>query len=134
MIRGTTAQFKFEIPYDWVDIKTANVIFWQDGNEGPTATRALPIIKTKTNNDLSWDAINKQVSVTFAPEETARFEDDRKAKIQLTATTNSDIRFASEQQLVTVYPIYGDDSFTDDDVILPSEDGLILLDGGIVSE
>lgn len=131
MIRGTTAQFKFEIPYDWNTVANANVVFWQDGNDGPDETRPLPIRKIK--GDCVWIASDKMVTVTLQPEETARFSDDRKAKVQLSATTFSGIRFASEQQDIVVYPIYLDDVW--EDVVPPSEDdGYAILDAGEIGE
>ena len=57
--------------------------------------------------------------------------------MQLSATTNEGSRFASHQELITVYPIY-DDSILGDDVIPTpgegDEEGLIILNGGNISE
>lgn len=138
MIRGTTSQFKFEIPYDFSDLKSVNVVFWQDGNDGPSEARKLPLILQYNKDDgglpnsLSWSSESNQIVATFDPEQTARFMDDRTAKIQLSATTTSGIRFASEQQSITVYPIYEGMEFSDEDVAKPSpNDGYIILDGGI---
>lgn len=130
MIRGTTAQFKFQIPYDFYDLALVNVVFWQCNNNGPDESRPLPIVKIK--EDCSWSAENKEITVVLQPEETARFLDDRKARVQLSATTESGIRFASSQQEITVYPIYNDSLFGD--IILPSEsNGVIVLDGGVIT-
>lgn len=130
MIRGTTAQFKFQIPYDFNDLALVNVVFWQCNNNGPDENRPLPIVKIK--EDCSWSAENKEITVVLQPEETARFLDDRKARVQLSATTESGIRFASSQQEITVYPIYNDSLFGD--IILPSEsNGVIVLDGGVIA-
>lgn len=130
MIRGTTAQFKFQIPYDFYDLALVNVVFWQCNNNGPDESRPLPIVKIK--EDCSWSAENKEITVVLQPEETARFLDDRKARVQFSATTESGIRFASSQQEITVYPIYNDSLFGD--IILPSEsNGVIVLDGGVIT-
>lgn len=130
MIRGTTAQFKFQIPYDFNDLALVNVVFWQCNNNGPDESRPLPIIKIK--EDCNWSAETKEITVVLQPEETARFLDDRKARVQLSATTESGIRFASSQQEITVYPIYNDSLFGD--IILPSEsNGVIVLDGGVIT-
>lgn len=127
VIRGTTKTFKFQIPYNFDDISNLNVTFWQEGYNGPADNRKLPIIKIK--QDCRWSAENNEISVTLQPEETARFLDDRKAYTQLSATTESNLRFASLKEEITVYPIYNDSPFGD--VITPSEsDGLIILDGG----
>lgn len=129
MIRGTTAQFKFKIPYSFDDIASVNVIFWQRGNNGPAEDRSLPI--KKFINDCEWSEEKKEVTITLQPEETARFIDERKAYVQLSATTKSGIRFASPQQEITVYPIYNDSIWGD--VVPPSENnGVMILDAGSI--
>lgn len=128
MIRGTNAQFKFEIPYDFSELTYVNIMFWQDGNDGPDVNRPLPIRKIK--DDCKWYAIDKQVVVDLSPEETARFVDDRKAKVQLSATTGTGIRFASKERIITVYPMYLDDPVFGD-ITPPTEiKELIIADGG----
>lgn len=129
MVRGTTAQFKFSLPYNYSDIEIAKVVFWQPGNGG-TTDAPLPIYKSlaqcsQTNNPM-------ELSVTLSQSETLRFSDKLKAKVQLSATTFEGTRFASKQELITVYPIY-DDSILGDDII-PTPDGSgeddwIILDG-----
>ena len=130
MVRGTTAQFKFSLPYDYSEIEVARVVFWQPGNNGTTEA-PLPIYKSLaqccgTNNP-------KELSVTLSQSETLRFSDKLKAKVQLSAKTFEGTRFASKQELITVYPIY-DDSILgdDDDIVIPPDidnDGFIILDG-----
>lgn len=44
MIRGTTAQFKFNMPYEFDDLCIIEVTFWQPNNEG-TTTAPMPIVK-----------------------------------------------------------------------------------------
>ena len=131
MIRGTTAQFRFETPYDFSQLDRLTIIFWQDGNTGPATNRPLPITKYKT--DCRWSSTDNQIIVSLEPEETARFFDDRKAKVQMFATTTSNIRFGSDQQDITVYPAYSDDVW--EDVTPPSEegDGYLLLDAGQIT-
>ncbi len=131
MIRGTTAQFRFKIPYDFDTLESASVVFWQNGNGGPALDRPLPITKTKMNGDLTTLPGNQRVIIaSFTREETLRFVTDRKASIQLIAQTTSGIDFASDEEIVTVYPI-ADDSIVDDPVIPPS-DTPIILDGGLI--
>lgn len=131
MIRGTTQAFKFQVPYDFTWEKAyVNVTFWQKGYNGPDKSRKLPIIKTRAN--CSWSAQTKEISVTLNPEETARFSADRKAYAQLSVTTESNLRFASREQEITVYPIYNDSQLGD--MITPEDDGTIVLDGGEIKE
>ncbi len=131
MIRGTTAQFKFKIPYD-LDFDNDNtyvkVVFWQPGNERPESEGAMPFKKCTKGEWLKWDADKREITVTLQPEETARFMDDRKAKTQISVTMPSGFRFAGEEQLITVYPMF-DDSPLGDIVVPESTGGLIILDG-----
>ena len=127
MIRGTNAQFIFQLPYDYTELEIAKITFWQPGNNGPSENRPLPIVKVLgqccgTNNP-------KELSVTLNQEETLRFVDDHKAYVQLRATTLEGIPIASKERLITVYPVY-DDSILDDNILpSPSYDNLIYLDG-----
>lgn len=131
MVRGTTAQFKFQLPYDFQDLKVVQITFWQPGNNGPNKTRPLPIIKhlsqcmaSKTPNELC---------VTLTQEETLRFSEKSKAYVQLRATSLDGNSFASKQEILTIYPVY-DDSILDDGEIVPdpSDDGWSYIDGGTV--
>jgi hypothetical protein len=126
MIRGTTAQFKFKLPYskealDWVTIK-----FWQPGNP----SERLPITKTKTNCS-STDNLN-EICVSLSATETSLFSDKYKAKVQLRAQPAFGAPFGSRQQLFTVYPmldeIIEEDPTTDPETP-PVEDEWIILDG-----
>lgn len=138
MIRGTTAQFAFDIPYDFSELEYVNIFFWQEDYYGPSESRALPIkLHYDANNAdtdleyLKWTTDNRRIVVTLIPEQTARFTCEKKAIVQLSATTKSGIRFASDQQIKTVYPIHDDCEFSDKDVVKPPEiDGYIILDGG----
>ena len=124
MTRGTTAYFKFIMPYP--HLQSAKVVFWQNYNNGPSDSRPLPI--TKVLAQCSQNDYELRVSLT--PEETLRFSDKRRAYVQLMATSSDGLRFASRQQMFTVYPVRDED--TGDDNVLPTPDnsGLVILDGG----
>lgn len=125
MIRGTTAQFKFKIPYPINELTWVTVKFWQPGNNG-TDIAPLPITKKLSNDDLLQ---LDEIVITLSPTETARFSDKLKARVQLRANAVNGATFASKEQLITVYPI-NDDIITDDpDWPDESESGYILLDG-----
>ena len=133
MIRGTTAQFKFQLPYKYSEIKFAKVVFWQPGNNGPSEDRPLPIVKTKDQNGSQcYQSGENELSVKLAPEETLRFTEKNKAYVQLTATMNDETRFASRQEQITVYPIYDDSILGDIVVPSPDDDGWIIIDGGAI--
>ena len=127
MVRGTTAQFKFSLPYNYDQIEVAKIAFWQQGNDG-TTDNPMPIYKTlaqcaQTNNP-------KELLVTLSPSETLRFSTKFKGRVQLSATTYEGIRFASKQQLITVYPIQDDSNVGD--VVVPTPDndtGFVIFDG-----
>lgn len=125
MIRGTTAQFKFKLPYAKNQLQWVTMKFWQPGNDGTTEA-PLPIIKKKEHCDASDDS--KELSVSLTSEETLRFTDRYKAKVQMRAQHTSGLVFASKEKVVTVYPLDGD---LTQDAILPGEtdDGWIVLDG-----
>lgn len=132
MIRGTNAEFRFKLPYDYDELVAVQIVFWQDNNKGPSNQRPLPIYKEKSQC-LKGDAPNV-LCVTLNQEETLRFTEKRKAKAQLRATTTTGIPIASKEQLITVYPVY-DDSVLDDVIpTTPTYDGLIVLDGQKIIE
>lgn len=130
MIRGTTAQFKFSLPYNYDQIEVVKIAFWQKGNNG-TTDNPLPIYKTlsdcvSTNNP-------KELLVTLQPVETLRFSTKVKGRVQLSARTYEGIRFASKEQLITVYPIQDDSNIGDLVVPTPEEDtDFIILDGKVI--
>ena len=132
MIRGTTAQFKFRLPYNLSDISIIKITFWQEGYGGPDSTRPLPIVKILdqcTRSDLP-----NEIIATLNKEETLRFVDDRKAYVQVQGKTIDKVAFASKQVLVSVYPVY-DDSILDEEIVPtpgPDINGIIYLDGGII--
>lgn len=132
MIRGTTAQFKFNLPYNFSDIRLAKITFWQSGNCGPATDRPLPIVKTL--NQCSSSNIPNELCVTLTQEETLRFSDKTKAYVQLRAESIDGNAFASKQEQLTVYPVY-DDSILDGIITpTPSDNGYIILDGKPIIE
>lgn len=130
MIRGTNAQFKFNIPYDCSDLSLVKITFWQPGNQGVSADRPLPIVKVlgqcnTTNNP-------NEIVITLNQEETLRFSDKTKAYVQLRASCKDGVTFGSKKQEITVYPVYDDTILGDDIMPSPSDDGWIILDGGTI--
>ena len=127
MIRGTNAEYRFNLPYNFSDLDIVKITFWQDGNNGPASDRPLPIVKIL--EQCCQGGTERQLSVTLNQEETLRFTDTRKAKVQLRASTKAGIPIASKEQLITVYPVK-DDSILDDAILpTPTPDGWIYLDG-----
>lgn len=131
MIRGTTAQFKFKIPYMKQDLLWATIKFWQPGNNG-TLLAPLPITKRLKHCSAPDDSYELYINLTA--EETLRFSDRSKAIVQLRAQTLDGATFASKETLISVYPI-NDDIITDDPT-LPDADsmGLIILDAKSIVE
>lgn len=130
MIRGTNAQFKFSLPYDYSELKTVKIVFWQPDNDGPSLDRPLPIIKVL--GQCSPSNTPKELCVTLNQEETLRFSEERKAYVQLHAKTHEGIPIASREKIITVYPLY-DDSILDDNILpTPDYDDLIFLDGSTI--
>lgn len=128
MIRGTSAQFKFKIPYNINNISVVKIVFWQDNYYGPSESRPLPIIKSI--NQCIRDNVKNEILVSLDTEETLRFKDDRKAYVQLQAKTISGSTFGGKKELITVYPIC--DNSILDDVVMPTPtpgSDLIILDG-----
>jgi hypothetical protein len=130
MIRGANAQFKFKLPYNYSELETVKITFWQPENNGPATNRPLPIVKilaqcSQTNNP-------KELSITLNQEETLRFSEERKGFVQLRAQTIEGIPIVSKEKQFTVYPVY-DDSILDEEILpTPEYDGWIYLDGSIV--
>ena len=130
MIRGTTAPFKIKLPYVASEIEWVTIKWWQDGNRG-TPLAPLPITKklihcSVENND------SKELYVTLTAEETMRFSDKHKAKMQLRGMLSSNGKvFGCKPKLITVYPI-NDDLLGDDIVGSTTNDGWIVLDGGSI--
>lgn len=130
MIRGTTAQFKFMLPYSLNELNSVTIKFWQPGNPN----HSLPIYKYKQNCE---ERVEREIYVSLRPYETALFSDKYKAKLQLRAQPNIGAQFGSKEQIITVYPmpddIIIDDPTVDPDIPVnpdtPTEYGWIILDG-----
>ena len=130
MIRGTTAQFKFKLPYSYCELEWITIKFWQPGNP----SERLPITKTKTNCSTTDDPT--ELCVSLSATETAIFSDKYKGKVQLRAQPFANGSFGSTQQTFTVYPMH--DGIIDEDI--PEEpdtppvarEEWIVLDGGTV--
>lgn len=106
MIRGTTAQFKFKMPYEYDEVTTIKIIFWQPGNPGPSSDRKLPIEKTRDHCEKT--TVSTECSVKLTQEETLRFSEKTKAFVQLRAMAKDGTVFATKQEPITVYPLYDD--------------------------
>lgn len=128
MIRGTNAQFKFKIPYPKDELVWATIKFWQPNNPNSL----LPI--TRRLSDCSQTDNPNELCVSLIAEETARFSDKYKARVQIRAQhIKSGTVFGSRPELFTVYPMQ--DYILDDDATMPSinDDGWVILNGNEVA-
>lgn len=139
MIRGTTSQFRFKLPYSKENVKSAEVVFWQHGHNGINEDFPLPIVK-KYNQYFSesgsiatsgpWNWINDNtLGVKLWQQETLTFSDRYKAYVQIRGTSIDGSVFASGQKPVVVYPIYADYPLEDEIIPPQNEDGFYVLDG-----
>jgi hypothetical protein len=129
MIRGTTAQFKFKLPYSYDELNNITIKFWQPGN----TSDSLPLLKYKYHCE---ERVKNEIYVSLRPSETALFSDKYKAKVQLRAQPGVGVPFGSKEQLITVYPM-PDDIIIDDPTIepeVPTEEGWIILDGDTIMD
>lgn len=130
MIRGTTAQFKFKLPYPKEELSWATIKFWQPQNP----SKLLPITRTLEHCHAPDDS--KELCVSLTAEETSRFIDKYKANLQLRAQhLESGTVFGTKLIWFTVYPM--SDDILEENPVLPEEtpEGLIVLDGNsIVSD
>lgn len=122
MIRGTTVHFKFKLPYAVSECSSIRIEFWQPNNRHTL----LPILKTQNDCGVLEDPMELCVSLT--PEETMRFSDKYKAKVQIRGTVNG-TTFGSHPQLITVYPMH--DDIIDSDKPMPEVNsaGIVIFDG-----
>ena len=131
MIRGTTAPFRIKLPYAINEIEWVTIKWWQDGNKG-TQTAPLPITKKLAHCSIEDDT-SKELYVILTAEETKRFSDKHKAKMQLRGMLSSSGRvFGCKPRLITVYPI-NDDLLGDDFVGPEINDEWIVLDGDSIA-
>ena len=129
MIRGTTAQFKFKLPYPKGELLWATIKFWQPNNLDLSSA----ITKKLIHCDGPDDAPELYVSLTT--EETMRFSEKYKGKVQLRAQhADSGAVFGNRPKLFSVYPM--NDEILDEDPALPAvnEEGWVILDGKPISE
>ena len=127
MIRGGNCEFRFKLPYNFSDLITAQIYFWQEGYNGPSNDRPLPILKIL--EQCRQGDKPTELSVTLHQEETLRFTDKRKGQAQLRAVTRDGIPIISKEHLFPVYPSY-DDAILDEEVWpTPDYNGWVLLDG-----
>ena len=143
MIRGTTTQFKFKLPYSKRDIVLADAKFWQSGNnKGLNRDYPLPIIKHYSRELDGDDVVTKYpwnwiddytLVVRLDQQESLTFSDKYKARVQLRVRTEDGLVFASGQQIINVYPTNWDEPLGTD---LPQnpEDHWVILDGDIIGE
>lgn len=125
MIRGTTTQFKFKLPYAQEDIEWVTIKFWQKN----PINEFTPITKRTADCEISADT--NELRVVLTSEETFKFSDKHKAHIQLMGLHKNGTVFASRQHLVSVYPLYGD--FDSEITVAPNEEGFIILDGNEIT-
>ncbi len=126
MIRGTTAQFKFKLPYSLNELEWVTIKFWQPGN-----LNLSPITRFKANCEESDSG---QICVSLLATETAMFSDKYKAKMQLRAQPFDGTVFGSKQYDIIVYPML--DDIIDDDIPtedLPATDNWVKFNGGTIA-
>ena len=123
MIQGTTALFKFKLPYTKEELMWVTIEFWQPGN----GNSLLPVTKRLDHCNTSNNP--KELCVSLTSEETNRFLEKYKARVQLRGQCVDGTIFGSREQLITVYPMR--DGIIEGDPTLPSanDEGLIILDG-----
>lgn len=130
MIKGTTAQYKFKLPCTKEDLLWATIKFWQTGNTG-TTDAPLPI--TKKLNDCDSPEGSHELYVSLLPDETMRFSEKVKAKMQFRAQRKDGTVFGNRTKYITVYPML-DDILDEDKPIIPSDstENLVIFDAGTI--
>ena len=130
MIRGTTAQFKFNLPYVFKDLIYAEIIFWQKGD---SFSDAHSVIITKDINSCSGDRNKKEVYVSLTQSDTLKFSDKKHGYVQFRGKVIDGNVFASKQESFIVYPVVSDDILGE--VNPPTDhdnDGWVIVNGGSV--
>ena len=129
MIRGTTAQFKFKLPYPKGELAWATIKFWQPSNPN----QFTPITKKLTHCDGADDV--KELYVALTADETMRFSEKYKGKVQLRAQhADNGTIFGCRPTLFTVYPMLDEIVEEDPTLPAPNEDGWVILDGETISD
>lgn len=127
MIRGTTETFKFKLPCSCNEITSVKIVFWQEGNNGPSEDRPLPIVKVLSQCTTTESP--QELAVILGQEETLRFSDKRKGKVQMRAYSESGVCFGCKPTLFNVYPI-NDETILGETILPTPDDGdMIILDG-----
>ena len=132
MIRGTTAQFKFNLPYNFDQERTIKITFWQNGNPG-TPEAPLPIIKY-TNHCIRSNENPREISVILDQSETLRFSDKRKAFVQLRGQSTDGTIFGNKPVPITVYPLCEDDILPNSTPPSSEHEGWLIIDGGDITD
>ena len=127
MIRGTTAQFKFKLPYKKEELIWLTIKFWQPNNPN----KYLPVTKRLANCEMPDGST--ELYVSLLPTETMLFSEKYKARVQLRANALDGTVFGSRVELFTVYP--ANDEILDEDPAIPAQNkaGFVTLDGDSVS-
>lgn len=137
MIRGTTAPFKFVVPYAFQEITRIEAVFWQKHHKG-TDEAPLPIekiyngLENGRNDGFAAPTLeSKEVHTTLTPEETFRFSENEKGYAQVKVFyADRNLIVSSKEQKFTVYPSHNDDPI----IVDPPEvmDDLYVFDAGAI--
>ena len=115
MIRGTSQPFKFKMPYDFEELKTLRITFWQkDDNRNEDQVLIVKEVLPSADPESLYDWAQydgKEVCVVLDQHETLQFSTDRKAYAQLKASTADGFVFASRIKPISVYPIKDEEIF-----------------------
>ena len=114
MVRGTTAPFRFKVPYEWSEICAIEATFTQKQNDGSK----LSIVK---EYDTRWGENNSNpggftpdetnphiVYVVLDPGETLKFSEKRKAEVQFKVYSPGKGTVSHKPERFSVYPINND--------------------------
>jgi hypothetical protein len=131
MIRGTTAQFKFNLPYPLKDITSAEVNFWQKA-DGVVDGKTILVTRNLMCSG-SGDPLKREVYVLLTQEETLRFSEKKHGYVQFRGVAADGSVFASKQEDFIVYPFCKDDPIGG--VTPPADEddnGWIIINSGVV--
>ena len=126
MIRGTAQTFKFILPYSLSELDWITIQFWQPQNP----STELPITKNKINCSESDGAIY----VSLDANDTKKFSDKYKAKMQLRAQPVGGVPFGNVAQLIAVYPMLDTiiDADPENNNPAPVQGEWTVFDGGAI--
>ena len=139
MIRGTTAPFKFSVPYTWSEICAIEATFTQKKDDGSM----LSIVKaydTRWGDDANPGGFTPDdnspyiIYVILDPEETLQFSEKRKAQAQIKVYCPGKGTVANKPAMFTVYPV-SNDGILEEDPGEPEPGGgnVWVLDAGDIS-